>query len=510
MTKTILGPILTTIAFILLVMSVIFSCKHDSMITQVPEINFEKQVLPIFQLHCAIPGCHDGVSGDRRLNLSDYSNIVKDVVPGKPYSSRIYTALIDVYGNIMPPQGPLQEKDRTLIKLWIEQGAKDTKDTSGSSCDTSNITIAGAIGVILGDHCYGCHSNANASTYGAGIKLQDSADIVIRAARISGAVQHKQGFYAMPLGTSQLDSCKKTKISVWARRLSSNISTTCDTNNVTFSGTIAKLLNDYCLACHSNANAPTLGANIRLQDYADVIAKSGRLLGALEQLPGYFAMPLGQSKLDTCKIQQFAIWVRKVTDSIKPGDTSHYAKRACFQRDILPVLVSSCAMSGCHNNTTAQGGYIFTNYATVRQAVQPFNPNESALYASITGGEDKMPPPGYTQLTQTQIDSIRNWILYGALDEQCFSSSCDTTNVTFSGTVWPIINSYCKGCHSTANASGGYNLDNYNNISSYAKSGILMNALNGNGVPIMPLGTTLLKCKIDQVDKWVRNGALKN
>ncbi len=34
-----------------------------------------------------------------------------------------------------------------------------------------------------------------------------------------------------------------------------------------------------------------------------------------------------------------------------------------------------------------------------------------------------------------------------------------------------------------------------------------MNALNGNGVTKMPLYTTLTKCKIDQVNKWVNNGA---
>lgn len=414
--------IVISILIIVLVNTLINSCKHDTInINEFPEVIFSTQILPIFQANCAKSGCHDGISEEGgRFNFSNYEGIMAAIKPGYPDNSVAYTALADIWGNIMPPDRPLSLEQRSLIRIWILQGAKNNIDTTGSVCDT---------------------------------------------------------------------------------------------NNITFSGTINKMLNDNCLSCHSNINAPVLGANIRLEDYADVVAKANRVLGSIQHKPGFFAMPKNKAQLDTCKIIQFAIWVNKlnITDTTT-ADTSIYATRACFQRDILPVLVSSCAMSSCHDNVSHQGDYILTSYAHIMQAVQPYYPNESVLYTSIkgTGEEDIMPPAGYTQLTQAQIDSIRNWILYGALDEQCFSSSCDTSNVTFSGTVWPIINTYCKGCHSTSNPSGGYNLDNYSNIHTYAKSGILMNALKGNGVPLMPLGTTLTKCKIDQVNKWVKNGAQNN
>lgn len=84
----------------------------------------------------------------------------------------------------------------------------------------------------------------------------------------------------------------------------------CDTSQVRFSGTIASLLQNNCLSCHSNSIAPSFGGGIRLQDYADVSANAGRALGAIRHLPGYSAMPKNGGMLDSCSIIQFEVWVR--------------------------------------------------------------------------------------------------------------------------------------------------------------------------------------------------------
>ncbi len=129
MLKKIFVPIVIILLLLTIFVSIILSCRNDSMIKELPQVNFNTQVLPIFQSNCAISGCHNGQKGRVRLNLTDYNYIVKNVVPGKPYSSKIYTVLIDVYGQSMPPARPLSEQDRMLIKVWIEQGAKNTSDT---------------------------------------------------------------------------------------------------------------------------------------------------------------------------------------------------------------------------------------------------------------------------------------------------------------------------------------------------------------------------------------------
>jgi hypothetical protein len=89
------------------------------------------------------------------------------------------------------------------------------------------------------------------------------------------------------------------------------LSATCDTTNVTFSKTIAPMLNNSCYACHSNNTATSFGAGIRLQDYADVVAKADRVAGSIKHLSSYSFMPKNGGMIKTCSIEQFDIWVRK-------------------------------------------------------------------------------------------------------------------------------------------------------------------------------------------------------
>jgi hypothetical protein len=86
---------------------------------------------------------------------------------------------------------------------------------------------------------------------------------------------------------------------------------TCDTLNVTFSGTIAPILANNCLTCHSNSLAASSGNNIRLENYADVHAMSVSILGAINHQPPYSPMPKNGRMLNDCLITQFEIWVRE-------------------------------------------------------------------------------------------------------------------------------------------------------------------------------------------------------
>jgi hypothetical protein len=309
------------------IFSWVSSCTHEPDLSNIPEVCFEKDVLPIFLNSCAISGCHDG-TGESDLRLTSYVPISHGVEPGKPNSSKIYKAITSTFGeNRMPPDRPLSIENRTLIRLWIEQGAGLTTcpDTSGQ---------------------------------GSG--------------------------YVNPL--------------------------------------------------------------------------------------------------------------------------------ACFSRDILPVLNSKCATSGCHDQLTHREGYIFSSYSTTMTAVSPGNPNDSKLYEVIKyqSGEEKMPPSGSPQLTTAEIDSIAAWISYGALDQFC-GEVCDTINpVTFNGTIWPIMQSSCTGCHSGASPQGGVSLASYSNVAAAAANGSLMNSLKGYGVTKMPLGGSFSICRIRQFEIWINNGYLNN
>jgi hypothetical protein len=88
-----------------------------------------------------------------------------------------------------------------------------------------------------------------------------------------------------------------------------SLNSSCDTINVTFSGKIAPLLASNCLSCHSNAMAAVAGNGIRLQDYADVKARTAAIAGSIKHTGTYSPMPKNGGALNACLITQFDIWV---------------------------------------------------------------------------------------------------------------------------------------------------------------------------------------------------------
>jgi len=90
------------------------------------------------------------------------------------------------------------------------------------------------------------------------------------------------------------------------------------------------------------------------------------------------------------------------------------------------------------------------------------------------------------------------------------STGCDSGTATYSLQVNKIIGSYCLSCHSGGSASGGIVLDNYNNVKAQASSGLLLKALNGNGVATMPPNSHLDDCKIGSIRHWINTGMPNN
>jgi hypothetical protein len=307
--------------------SIFFSCRHMELDPgEFREICFESEILPVFQQSCGTTGCHNGSDLAKGYNFTNYNGIMQEVTPGKPFESLVYTILSDAWGEMMPPEYPLSQNERTLIRLWIEQGA-----VNNGNCDIDPVE----------------------------------------------------------------------------------------------------------------------------------------------------------------------------DDSI------------CFKTQILPILASSCGMTGCHDAGTAQEGIILTDYWNIMHSeendlVVPGNPNESELWEKITetDPDKRMPPPPANPLSAEQKELIFNWIAEGALDRDCNTGACDTTDVTFSGTVWPIIQNNCMGCHSGGNPSGGFTLTNFTDVSVIASNNKLIQAINGN--PQMPPTLPLTPCQIRQIEIWVENGAQNN
>jgi hypothetical protein len=136
--------------------------------------------------------------------------------------------------------------------------------------------------------------------------------------------------------------------------------------------------------------------------------------------------------------------------------------------------------------------------------IKPGDPNESEFFESLTDDDDDlMPPPPLDPLTNEQIQLIKTWIRQGAKDNLC-DDGCDTTNVTFSGTIWPMMQSHCTGCHSTGSPGGGIVIAGYDDMVALAENGSLMGSIRYEpGYAKMPTNQQLSECNITLLQKWI-------
>ena len=91
-------------------------------------------------------------------------------------------------------------------------------------------------------------------------------------------------------------------------------------------------------------------------------------------------------------------------------------------------------------------------------------------------------------------------------------STCDTTIVTYSASVNPVLTAYCIGCHSGANAPLTINLDSYAGVKSQVTNGKLLGVVTHSSgfIPMPKNGNKLSDCNITKIRKWVAAGAPNN
>jgi len=94
-----------------------------------------------------------------------------------------------------------------------------------------------------------------------------------------------------------------------------------------------------------------------------------------------------------------------------------------------------------------------------------------------------------------------------------YNTLCDTANVTFSGTIKPVLLNNCLSCHSNSAApSSGNNirLEAYSDVRSQINA--VQGSINhtGNYSPMPKNGGKLKACSLNQFDIWIRLGILNN
>jgi hypothetical protein len=110
-----------TIAFIyvLVLFFGLTGCKHDNAdLSGLPKVCFNE----VSAVYSNCTRCHSGGEQD----FSSYEGIMRGITPFEPLKSEYYTVLVSEWMEIMPPDKPLSQDQRMLVRLWIEQGADST------------------------------------------------------------------------------------------------------------------------------------------------------------------------------------------------------------------------------------------------------------------------------------------------------------------------------------------------------------------------------------------------
>jgi hypothetical protein len=101
---------------------------------------------------------------------------------------------------------------------------------------------------------------------------------------------------------------------------------------------------------------------------------------------------------------------------------------------------------------------------------------------------------------------IEQWISQGARNNSC-TDACDTTQFTFSESIWPMMQQYCTGCHSVANPGGGIVIAGYDDLVGLAGNGSLMGSIRYEPEYVnMPTNKPLSDCNIELIQRWIDAG----
>ena len=101
---------------------------------------------------------------------------------------------------------------------------------------------------------------------------------------------------------------------------------------------------------------------------------------------------------------------------------------------------------------------------------------------------------------------------YNVEEELYPPDECDTTTVSYSEDIAPIIVTRCYECHDQQAVPSGIRLDGHANLKNIVDAGRLIGALrHENGFSPMPKDRgSLPECEILKIEKWVQDGALNN
>jgi hypothetical protein len=178
-------------------------------------VYFENNIAPLLNSMCATEDCHDAVDPEDGVMLTDYANIMEQVIAGNPANSDLYEAITDDDpDNRMPPaDSPQLTSDQMqMIQTWIQQGAQD--NFCQPDCNPDDFSFAVNIEPVVSAYCAGCHGGSNPD---GDVSLESYSDIqsIALDGRLMDALLGANGASIMPDNTTGLPDCNISNFQNW-------------------------------------------------------------------------------------------------------------------------------------------------------------------------------------------------------------------------------------------------------------------------------------------------------
>ena len=188
----------------------------------------------------------------------------------------------------------------------------------------------------------------------------------------------------------------------------------------------------------------------------------------------------------------------------------------CFETEVLPLFVSYCGSSKCHNDFWHKDGYAFDSYdSIIAKGLVPGNAATSEVYLALFKTDTShMPKLTNPDLSDDQRTVIRRWINQGANNTIGCASNCDTNHYAYNADIRPLLVNYCNGCHSGSSAQSGVRLDSFSYVKDYLDNdpaSFIGDITQDPSYNPMPQYTqSMSACNITKMLKWINAGYPNN
>jgi hypothetical protein len=184
-------------------------CHQDS-------VYFSNTIQPLLNSMCAVPECHDAITAQDGVVLSDYSGIMQQVAPFDLNSSDLWDKGIMDENDPMPPADSPQLTSEQIaqVQTWILQGALN--NSCQEDCDPLASSYSVNLAPIIDVFCDGCHGGSNPE---AGFALGTHGQLVSMIENSTNnfmdCLNNVNGAPIMPPNTLGLPDCYKQQFQNW-------------------------------------------------------------------------------------------------------------------------------------------------------------------------------------------------------------------------------------------------------------------------------------------------------